>query len=304
MASSRRSLSPRHRAGAPEVRVEIVYRDEHLLVLDKPPRLPTTSPDGGDCLARRARELDPEAPKMHASSRLDRDVTGLVTFARTERAIRALLEARRSGRYRRLYLALVCGAPAQRGSWEWPIAIDERDVRLRTALDSAQSVSESRRPQLAKTGYHNVAQCTVDPSVTVSALRLIPRTGRTHQLRVHASRAGTPILGDGPYRGIPRITLPDGRIVSARRCLLHCARLELPWIDPGARRSSSGSPSESLRVERGEHAQVFRSVPPRDLIDVWSALGGSPEALSTDIDLAYYDTESDAGLDDSADEAD
>ena len=54
--------------------VTVVHRDPHLLVLSKPPRLPTTHPSGGDCLVRRATALDPDAPHLHASSRLDAEV--------------------------------------------------------------------------------------------------------------------------------------------------------------------------------------------------------------------------------------
>ncbi|MDQ3036960.1 MAG: pseudouridine synthase, partial [Myxococcota bacterium] len=118
---------------APEVGV--AHEDEHLLVVLKPPGLPTTSPDpDAECLATIARRLDPRAPRMHASSRLDRDVTGLVTFAKTDRAIEALTSARREGRYARTYLALVSGAPEGDGRWSWTIAIDPRDPTRRIAL--------------------------------------------------------------------------------------------------------------------------------------------------------------------------
>ena len=111
----------------------VVWRDEALLVLDKPARLPTTSPSGGDCLTARARAIDPHAPHLHPTSRLDAEVTGLVTFARTRAANRVLLEARAQGRYRRLYLGIAAASPEPpEGEWDWPISIDVRDARLRT----------------------------------------------------------------------------------------------------------------------------------------------------------------------------
>ena len=71
--------------------IAIVHRDAELLVVNKPSGLPTTSPDGGDCLVARVHELDPDAPRLHPTSRLDAEVSGLVTFARTARATEALL---------------------------------------------------------------------------------------------------------------------------------------------------------------------------------------------------------------------
>ncbi len=92
-------------SGEPSVRV--AHRDAALLILEKPSGLPTTSlPGGGEALTDVAVRLDPDAPALHASSRLDAEVTGLVTFARTKAANAALLEARRRGRYGRRYLAL------------------------------------------------------------------------------------------------------------------------------------------------------------------------------------------------------
>jgi 23S rRNA-/tRNA-specific pseudouridylate synthase len=89
-------------------------------------------------------------------------------------------------------------------------------------------------------------------------LYLRPRTGRTHQLRVHASQAGAPLLGDRHYGGPLRVVRPDGRVVSARRVMLHCARLVLPGLAGG-----------------GE--LVVTAQPPEDMRAVWRALGGGQE---------------------------
>jgi hypothetical protein len=116
--------------------VRILHRDADLLVLFKPSGLPTTSPDGRGCLTEIAAQLDPSAPRLHASSRLDAEVTGLVTFARTTRAIEGLLAARKAGQYERYYLGLATGplSPAA-GELNWPIDRDPRDLRKRITLD-------------------------------------------------------------------------------------------------------------------------------------------------------------------------
>ena len=200
---------------------ELVYRDADLLVLNKPSGLPTTSPDGAGCLASWARKYDRAAPYMHPSSRLDSEVTGLVTFARTQRAIAALNQARKQGRYERLYLALSAKPPEPaRGAWHWAIDKDPRNPKRRVALPAGGG-----RGVQAHSRY---AVLFARPEVTLLALH--PQTGRTHQLRVHASAAGSPLLGDKHYDGSTRIVLTDGRVVRAPRVMLHCARVVLPAI--------------------------------------------------------------------------
>jgi 23S rRNA-/tRNA-specific pseudouridylate synthase len=61
-------------------------------------------------------------------------------------------------------------------------------------------------------------------------LWLEPITGRTHQLRVHLAHAGSPLLGDRPYGGSPRVVLDDGSAYAARRVMLHCFALRLPAL--------------------------------------------------------------------------
>ena len=127
--------------------VTVVHRDAHFLVLSKPPRLPTTHPTGGDCLVRRAATLDPDAPHLHASSRLDAEVTGMVTFARTKRANEALRRARHEGRYGRLYLALAMApdAPTLAEAWTEAIAMDPADPRRRRAVPAGTADAKESR---------------------------------------------------------------------------------------------------------------------------------------------------------------
>src|SRR5690606_23370558 len=149
-----------------------------------------------------------------------------VTFARTERATHALLEARRAGAYERTYLALVGGVPDEAsGRWTWTIAIDPRDVTRRIALREGE---RGERAQEASSRWERRAD-----AAGCAALALFPETGRTHQLRVHCAAAGLPILGDTTYGGAPRVVLADGRVISARRVMLHCARVVLPDVARG-----------------------------------------------------------------------
>lgn len=233
----------------------IVHRDAHLLVLYKPSGIATTSFGGGACLVRDAQALDPEAAFLHPSSRLDSEVSGLVTFTRTREANRALLAARAAGQYSRCYIALAATAPTPpQGSWDSPIAIDPNDKRRRLAAGATGPGSRSGKPAL--TVYETAGQ-SQGSAVT---LRLRPKTGRTHQLRAHAAAAGSPLLGDRHYGGLTRIALPDGRVLSIRRAMLHCAQVEIPDLARGGR-------------------LVLTAETPQDMLALWHALGGDPECL-------------------------
>jgi 23S rRNA-/tRNA-specific pseudouridylate synthase len=218
----------------------IVHRDAELLVLDKPSGLPTTSPDPTEeCLVRWAERLDPHAPRLHPSSRLDAEVTGLVTFARTRSATERLLQARERGTYHRTYLCLVQSAPSEpTGTWSWSIGIDPRDPRRRLALAPGTPGAKA-----ASSGYRVLVSLP-----NAALLALTPHSGRTHQLRVHASAAGRPILGDRAYGGAQRITLGDGSVLGARRVMLHCARLELPDAEAGVQRFAAPVHADMLRL--------------------------------------------------------
>ena len=211
--------------------VSVVHRDESLLVLCKPSGLPTTSPNAREAtLVKAAEALDPDAPNLHPSSRLDADVSGLVTFARTPQATRYLLDARERGQYRRAYVGLVERPPAavaagalgelDGGLLDGPIGLDPRDPRKRRV---AQHGDLSARP--SSTRFRVLAR-----SPHAALLWLEPITGRTHQLRVHLAHAGAPLLGDRPYGGSPRVVLDDGAAHAARRVMLHCFALRLPAL--------------------------------------------------------------------------
>lgn len=228
---------------------EIIHHDEHLLIVHKPPGLPTTAPRPDDpslvhWVSTRFANL-----RAHATSRLDSQVSGLVTFALTPEANRTLLDARRAGTYERVYLGVTIDeVPTEAGDWAWPISIDPSNPKLRVA-------GKGRGERAALTRH-----CVAARSPGATLLRLMPITGRTHQIRVHAAHAGYPLFGDHRYGGKRREVLPDGTVVTARRVMLHCASLSFPSPSGGAQ----------LRFE----------VPARsDMESIWTALGGAGSDL-------------------------
>lgn len=227
----------------------IAFEDAHLLVVVKPSGIATTAPSGGESFTRRME--DARRTKLHPTSRLDADVTGLVTFAKTKAAIAGLRAARAEGRYHRGYLAIAGRAPTPpEGEWSASIAIDPRDPTLRVVSETGERVQHARTSYAVRDALEHAA-----------VLWLTPHTGRTHQLRVHAAHAGLPLLGDVRYGGDKRVVLVDGRVITARRTMLHCAWLKLPAIDG-----------------RGEH-EVRAEVLP-DMRALWKALGGAEGALA------------------------
>jgi 23S rRNA pseudouridine1911/1915/1917 synthase len=175
-----------------ELGLDVLYDDEHLLVVDKPPGI-VVHPSGSEERTTLAHGLltlgaaggDPERPGI--VHRLDRDTSGLLLVARSPEAHERLARAIRDRSVERRYLALVRGAPRSRtGRITAPIGRDRRD-RTRHSLDT-------ETPRDAVTWFE-VREWIGDR--TLVEIRL--ETGRTHQIRVHLESIGLPVCGDPVY---------------------------------------------------------------------------------------------------------
>lgn len=201
--------------------VQVLLRTRDFLVVDKPSGIATTSPTGRDCLVEAVQALSAGARVMHPTSRLDAEVTGVLVFAISERGIAHAIEARKRHAYARVYVALAARVPEPpSGRWDAPIGVDPRDARKRIAARGSSDAKPSA------TRYR-----VVSSSERGCFLALFPETGRTHQLRVHASDAGSALYGDVPYGGERRVVGASGRVTAVKRVMLHCARVVLPPID-------------------------------------------------------------------------
>ncbi len=206
-------------------RAEIVHLDEHLLVINKPPGLSlATKPSEPGAAVERiraalgARDRSRVAGELYLVHRLDVPTSGLVALARDAETHRGLVAALGERRVEKLYLALVWGRPKPgRGTWEEPLGPDRKDRRrMRVDPDGRPSVSEYA---IRESGHG------------VSLLELKPRTGRTHQLRVHAAHVGHPIVGDDLYGGPRHHGVREKALRAALgppHTLLHAWRLWLP----------------------------------------------------------------------------
>lgn len=181
----------------PGVGFEIVHVDEHVIVVDKPAGLivhpGAGRPDGTlvNGLLARFPELDQvgEAGRPGIVHRLDGDTSGLLVVARTARAYDVLTDALSRHDVERRYAAVVAGSVSDdRGIIEAPIGrSSQRRTRMAIVADGRD----------ARTHYEVVARSHDEPAISWLRCRL--ETGRTHQIRVHLSAIGHPVLGDATY---------------------------------------------------------------------------------------------------------
>lgn len=239
----------------------ILWTNDELVACDKPPGIPTVPDHAGAshslvALAASAAGLPVE--HMRVTSRLDREVSGVVVLATSEDAEARLKRAREAGAYARRYVAIATHADAlpARGTFTGAIGAG-KDARHR-AVDGADAKPSSTRYRVVARAPGGFALLAVEPV-----------TGRTHQIRVHASHAGAPLLGDRDYGGPPRITLDDGRVVALGRIALHAARVTVP--------GRSGAPL------------VAEAKIPEELARVWAELGGGHEAWNTAVSCGLED---------------
>lgn len=198
----------------PDVPLDIVHEDHEILLVNKPAGLlsvPGKGPELADCLLSRIQGVFPQVLLVH---RLDRDTSGLMVFALTPHAQRHLGLQFERRHIRKVYVARLAGRlEPKTGTVDLPLVVDWPN-RPRQKVDH-----ESGRPALTD---WRVVKYQGD----TTRVRLTPKTGRSHQLRVHMLALGHPILGDpfyadGPARDHPRLMLhseslrlrhPDGGV--------------------------------------------------------------------------------------------
>jgi 23S rRNA pseudouridine1911/1915/1917 synthase len=226
-----------------EVVFDVVYEDEALLVVDKPPGV-VVHPGAGTGaatlvagLVHRYPELaDLEDVRWGLVHRLDRDTSGVLLVARTEAVLRTLQDALREREIARTYVALVAGVPASaRGTIDAPLG---RDPRHPTKV----ALVAGGRP--ARTHYRRLAAWD-----DAALLEVALETGRTHQIRVHLASIGFPVIGDRTYGGRRRTHRAD-----AGRQWLHALRVGFVHPVDG-------------------HPVVVEAAPPTDLLATLEVLG-------------------------------
>ena len=209
-----RMSAPRHRR--PELVVTIIFRDPELAVVDKPAGLSSVpfEPDERNTaldLTRAALHRLDTRSGLHVVHRLDRDTSGLLLFARTKRAERALAGQLRAHAMERTYLAVAQGR--LRGG----------RIESRLVEDRGDGLRGSSRDHTGKPAVTHVRPLLDLAQATVCAVRL--ETGRTHQIRIHLAESGHPLVGERVY--IRDFVRGGARPLDSPRLLLHAATLSL-----------------------------------------------------------------------------
>jgi RluA family pseudouridine synthase len=197
----------------------ILFEDDDLIVIDKPPGLPAqpTLDEARDnlfaavCrfLSKRARNAE---PYLGVHQRLDRDTSGVVLFTKSERVNAAIAKSFADHHIVKTYQALTL-PPNGKLPKQWAVKnylgkIGSKSKRAKYGAVKSDGV-------LAETSFRVIAQ--YPRGIWVEA---IPKTGRTHQIRVHLSEYGLPILGDDLYGREDKEAAP--------RLMLHAAELRFP----------------------------------------------------------------------------
>jgi 23S rRNA pseudouridine955/2504/2580 synthase len=201
-------------ADAKMIQSAVLWKDEHMIVLNKPAGLPSQGGSGQgdrhvDGLAEALKFGYKEKPKL--VHRLDKDTSGVLMLARTDRVARALSEALRHRAARKIYWAVVAGVPHPRkGSIKF--ALEKAPGRGRGGEGEKMlcvhpaKMADHPDAKRAHTDYFTLWFL----GTRLSWMALEPITGRTHQLRAHMAEIGHPILGDGKYGGGETENLGDG----------------------------------------------------------------------------------------------
>lgn len=210
-------------AEAQAIPLELVYEDKHVFIIDKPPGL-VVHPGAGNpdqTLQNALLSRDPQLaalPRAGIVHRLDKDTSGLLIIARTIKAHTALVRMLEAREIHREYEAICRGVMTAGGTIDAPIDRHPTDrVRMAIRQGGRDSVTHYRVIKRFRAHTH---------------VRVQLETGRTHQIRVHLTHAGYPIVGDRVYGG--RLAQPKGATEALRVALrdfprqaLHAARLQL-----------------------------------------------------------------------------
>ncbi len=201
-------LEPAATAQEPLPEIPVLWQDGAVVAVSKPPGLPSgPTRDPGRVHAERA-VSDRLGEALTLVHRLDRDTSGVLLLARTPAADRDLAAEFRRREVEKVYLAVVRGTPPD--GWEVVSHLREGEGGRMHTVRSGGMRAQTRFRTVGRGNGHALVEAR-------------PRTGRTHQIRVHLARAGCPIVGDALYGGAPSV---GGRPV--HRHLLHARNLVFP----------------------------------------------------------------------------
>jgi 23S rRNA pseudouridine1911/1915/1917 synthase len=204
--------------------LDILHEDGDIIVINKPPGLvvhPAAGHPGGtlvNAVLHHCPDLGPISGELRPgiAHRLDRDTSGVIVVAKNEAALKSIVDQFKQREVSKEYAALVHGCPTKaEGSIETMIGRSRQDRKKMSAKPAS--------------GRNAVTHYEVAEAFAAAAfLCARPETGRTHQIRVHLTHIGHPIIGDKQYGG-------KGKAISAPRQMLHARQLTLSHPGSGER---------------------------------------------------------------------
>ena len=197
----------------PDDPLDVIHADHEILIVNKPSGLlsvPGKGPHLADCLIARVQVAFPQALLIH---RLDRDTSGVMVFALTRHAQRHIGLQFEKRMTKKTYVARVWGMlDPKKGTVDLPLIVDWENRPLQKVCHETG--------KSAQTDWR-----VLRSDASESRVRLMPKTGRSHQLRVHMLSLGHPILGDPFYA--------QGEARQYERLMLHSEELRLRHPDGG-----------------------------------------------------------------------
>lgn len=229
---------PPLRAIAEDIALDVIYEDDDLVVLNKPAGMMVHAGAGAtedqrnrgtlvNALLHRFGELSKVAGELRPGivHRLDRDTSGLIVVAKNDSAHRKLAAEFAGRTVKKTYVALVHGWPKQ----------DKGTIASSISRDAVRrSRMTTRRSGGREAVTHYEVQKRIDSAYGKFALLKVKiETGRTHQIRVHMSSVGHPVVGDSLYGAPGEIRGKSGPAISLDRNFLHAAELQLAHPETG-----------------------------------------------------------------------
>lgn len=211
--------------GPPPASLRVMFEDPQLVVIDKPAGISAHAPEssrgrGPNVADLAVRQFGPLSlaggeDRPGIVHRLDKDTTGLMVLAKTDEAMHFLKSQFRARSVQKEYRAIVIGSPRFDSDW-----IDRNLAPHPLKGDRVTVVPEGGRE--AQTFYE-----VIERFAGFTYLRCAPKTGRTHQIRVHMTSIGHSLVGDRQYRArnAQQVELPPDAPTPGRHCL-HAIRLE------------------------------------------------------------------------------
>lgn len=212
----------------PEMEIPVLYEDESFLVIDKPAGI-QAHPAGNTAMKTIAHWIVTKYPKIRSVGenalrpgmvhRLDRETSGVLLIAKTEPVFVELKRLFQERTIEKTYIALVYGhMPALAGKIDKPLL--QRSGELKRFVVETQHIPEAARS--AVTLYRVIARYH-----DFDLLEVTPKTGRTHQIRVHLASLGCPVVGDKLYAWKP---MRRGEKLFSARQMLHAYRLKFEFL--------------------------------------------------------------------------